>query len=56
MLALWDGVKTILWRPAMDALTVSPFHTPKVWQGEWIPPLDLPIITGMSRDRCVRWM
>lgn len=45
-LALWDGVKTILWRPAKNALTMSPFHTPKVWQDEWIPPLDLPIITG----------
>ena len=55
-LALWDGVKTILWRPAKYALTMSPFHTPKVWQDEWIPPLDLPIITRMSRDRCVRWM
>lgn len=56
-LALWDGVKTILRRLGTDATPwVSSFHTPRVWQDERTPPLDLPINVRMPVDRCFRGM
>ena len=56
MVGTLDCVKTILRRLGTDALTLSSFHTPKVWQDERTPPLDLPIIMRMPADRCFRGM